>query len=755
MSAVVPVVETLSYRELLTVSVVNVAVCTACLIAFGIVRSIKRNRYFFAPLYHSVPEENTCPLHGEPSTAPNPTKPDVPDPGKGPIAWIYPTLKFRQDDMLATRGLDPVMHLRSLKLMFMILGLVAIPGLAVLVPIHATSTHQVKLPDGNYNNTDVTGVGALSMSNIPDQSPKMWAHVFSVWIFTLVACIMTYREYARYAHFRTQYNSENKAHNHSIMVKQVPSFITSSEHLESYFRRFFGTKIVSAHMPLPSNDLRKLLKKRDKAVLNLQRCETLAKEGPLKRHMHMQGARFWFSKKQDAIMYYGNKVEEINQQIEETRRTIGRQTPDKRKHNRSAGFVTFRSIGEAYVCAQSVLSSDDKSGKPVPAPDLDDVYWHHLTRLSIHASKALYLASLAFFTLVIIFWGASTAFLSSIANIDQMDKISWLKWLHTILSVSTFVEDIARKYLPFVLVVLLQSFLPDIIYGVLKLRGEPTRSRLEKSALKVHFTFLVFNVFLIFTITTSTFSIWNEILDLMKKSVPDLINTFGQTLPSGSTSFINYLLVYGLSSLPQQMLRIGPYIVSLVRTHTAVTRCEKWDASRPSYPLYGIWYANCLLVFLISITYSVIAPLTVVFGLLVLAIEYTIAKYRYMYVTPQRFHSGAYLWPMLYNRMIFCIIISHVTLIGVFSLKLFIPGVIATLPIPFLTLLFAKHTTKKYFYRSRFLPISEFPPVATAQGMVGNDGSYGHIQTSLKFKDAYMDPALSEAAYATDPTLNA
>lgn len=104
-----------------------------------------------------------------------------------------------------------------------------------------------------------------------------------------------------------RYTGENKAHNYTIMVKKVPEFITyvfliyvininvvsnsinnyncrSSEQLADYFKKFFGGKVVAAHMPLPSNDIRRLLKKRDKTVKHLQECETLTQNaGPLKQ----------------------------------------------------------------------------------------------------------------------------------------------------------------------------------------------------------------------------------------------------------------------------------------------------------------------------------------------------------------------------------------------------------------------------------------------------------------------------------------
>jgi hypothetical protein len=103
------------------------------------------------------------------------------------------------------------------------------------------------------------------------------------------------------------------------------------------------------------------------------------------------------------------------------------------------------------------------------------------------------------------------------------------------------------------------------------------------------------------------------------------------------------------------------------------------------------------------------------------------------------------MWPKVYNRMIAALVIAQFTILGVFSLKLFYPGIIATAPLPILSVLFALHTTKKYFARSRFLPVSEFPPVFRKGGeMARVSESWDHLESQDVFADAYKDPAMED-----------
>ncbi len=86
----------------------------------------------------------------------------------------------------------------------------------------------------------------------------------------------------------------------------------------------------------------------------------------------MRGMRFLFSKKQDAIVYYEQKLEKVNSDIEgmkslsfsfflvmflmvftECKKKVFQDRPkrDIQLHPHTAGFVTFRSMADAYLAA--------------------------------------------------------------------------------------------------------------------------------------------------------------------------------------------------------------------------------------------------------------------------------------------------------------------------------------------------------------------------------------------------------------------
>lgn len=61
-------------------------------------------------------------------------KPDVPDPGRGPFSWLTSTWQFHDEALLSARGLDALMHLRTMRLMIIILSSYCLISLGMLNP---------------------------------------------------------------------------------------------------------------------------------------------------------------------------------------------------------------------------------------------------------------------------------------------------------------------------------------------------------------------------------------------------------------------------------------------------------------------------------------------------------------------------------------------------------------------------------------------------------------------------------------------
>lgn len=102
---------------------------------------------------------------------------------------------------------------------------------------------------------------------------------------------------------------------------------------------------------------------------------------------------------------------------------------------------------------------------------------------------------------------------------------------------------------------------------------------------------------------------------------------------------------------------------------------------------YGVVYPQAILIFVITILYSVVQPLIVIFGAIYFGVAYIVYKYKLLFgkSTPFRFcrslheiplavfykpyESRGQAWPLTFVRLIWGIIIFQIFMIGILTLR--------------------------------------------------------------------------------------
>uniref|UniRef100_A0A383WQ20 ERD4-related membrane protein n=1 Tax=Tetradesmus obliquus TaxID=3088 RepID=A0A383WQ20_TETOB len=145
---------------------INGGVCCAFLIIFSILRIKPFTRKFYAP------------KRFDPEVRPKPKK--LPN---GLFSWIAPTLFYDEGEMLRTAGMDVVVMVRLLSYGWVLFAFCTFWCCALLMPINGTAGFLARLPP-----TPATSdLDLLSTSNVPQGSPRMWAHLISAYVVSLVA----------------------------------------------------------------------------------------------------------------------------------------------------------------------------------------------------------------------------------------------------------------------------------------------------------------------------------------------------------------------------------------------------------------------------------------------------------------------------------------------------------------------------------------------------------------------------------------
>jgi hypothetical protein len=142
-------------------------------------------------------------------------------------------------------------------------------------------------------------------------------------------------------------------------------------------------------------------------------------------------------------------------------------------------------------------------------------------------------------------------------------------------------------------------------------------------------------------------------------------------------------------------------------------------------------YSNGLLIFTITLCYSVMAPLIAVFGFLFFALSLLIDGYNLHRATEQRWQGGGKAFSFVLHHLMVSCIVFQVVMIGILSLSEYGGGV-ALVPLPFLTaaLWFVLHFGWSH--------VINYGPVDAATETAWRD-TIGETRMTL----AYRQPALA------------
>lgn len=663
-----------SYESFTTVLIINSCIGLGIFIVFGILRSFRRNSYFFAPNYYDQADTSAA----------------LPYPGKGLFSWIAPTVKFAEDELFTMRGLDAVIYLKFLKYMAILFLLLLPIGVGFLLPLDA---------NGNALE-DKDGVPALSLSNVPDNSSILWMHAIFAIYCTFVAFIVLYVFYDKYTKLRISWMKLDVARNYSVMYKGIPKDTLQHTTPMELFSQYFPGEIVDAQVGVRADGLRRLVKKWETINEKLQFARDALSENGARTTLRRPPV---CGTKVDAIDYYQQKLARLNPKIEAKRREVLTEV-----ENSQVGFVTFRTIGLATQNAQLLMDRDATKLVASPAPQPSDIYWKELElpRLWRPLVKPI---SWVLCAALILFWGSFVVIAQAVANLENLSHVKGFSWLSTVGSWNPALYGLVSGFLPALTIIILFALLPQILAAIVKIKGVYTHSQVKRSVLKYYYIFLVVNVFLVSILSGGTITIMKRVLHSTGSQILELL---GEALPAQSSFFINYILTYALFTYPMNMLRPGAFIMSKIKKMKARSRAECRKAERPQEFKYELLCGIQLLMFVIGFTYAPIAPFVLPWTVLFYLITWLFGKYLLIYVYNPEYDSGGLFWPVIFNRLVAGMALGQATLVGVFIFKTH-PAVFIVAPLPLISIGFGVAVNKLFNRPSTHLSMNEYPSAGT------------------------------------------
>ncbi|KAG8527415.1 uncharacterized protein KY384_007567 [Bacidia gigantensis] len=619
--------------------------------------------------------------------------PDLPT---GLFNWVGVFNKLPDTYVLNHHSLDGYLLLRYLKISVLITFVGCCITFPVLFPINATG--------GNGQ----TELNMLSFGNVKNPN-RYYAHTFVGWIFFTFVFYMVMRESIYYINLRQAYLISplyaNRLSSRTVLFTSVPEEMQN----EAKLRKVFGPQVKNLWIANDCKEIEELVTERDKVAMKLEAAETklvksantnrlkaAKKGGAAEAAIGADGddvdgesgsvaARFVQPKQRPTHRLkplIGKKVDTINWCRSELASLIPKIDALQTKLRAGEGkficsvFIEFYNQTEAQAAYQSLAHHQPLHMSPrFIGVSPEEIIWKNLT-INWASRIVRNILTTCFVSALIIFWAIPVAFVGAISNIKALSqgdntvtppKPPLLPWLSFINKIPPSILGVIQGLLPSVLLAVLMALLPIILRLMAKLSGKPSLSSIELRVQNSYFLFQVIQVFLVTTITSSASA---AVVSIISKPA-DALTLLSGDLPKASNFYISYFILQGLAISSGALLQlVGVILFKILGKFLDTTPRKMYKRFVTLSGLgWGTVFPVYTLLTVISLTYSVIAPLVMAFSTIGLYLIYLAYRYNLLFVFNSNIDCHGLVYPRALQQTTTGIYLAIVCLIALFAVS--------------------------------------------------------------------------------------
>jgi hypothetical protein len=418
----------------------------------------------------------------------------------------------------------------------------------------------------------------------------------------------------------------------------------------------------------------------------------------------------------------------------------------------STAFVTFKDRVAKSTAHQTLLSHEHFRMKVASAPAPGDVIW---SNVAIPTAQINYRRGLVEKLLMVgaFFWSLITGSIASVSNLDAMaEKYDWIKSYQ-----ETWAYSILNDYLAVLLLLILLNVLPFIFQFLSQeYEGVKLHSQVQTSVMGRFFYYQLANIYVSMGVGSISSSI-----QVVLQQPHMLLRIFGESLPTLSLYFATVMVVKTLTALPVEMLRVWTVAFVLpMRLCSNKKKCTRRELRSGVFGdapmLYGHIYPHVMMVLMIVVTYSTMAPLLMPFGVAYFGGAYIMYKYQFLYVYVNDYQSGGDMWYATFDRTLVILIGAVIIFIGYVAIRTeaeaFDNGYIPefkfgpfwfTIPLPFMISFFWRSCHETFMIPSQSLSIDSAVKI---------DAAHKARAPEKNFSDkCYRQPDLAEPQLRPEP----
>ncbi|XP_057521443.1 CSC1-like protein At3g54510 isoform X4 [Amaranthus tricolor] len=397
-----------------------------------------------------------------------------------------------------------------------------------------------------------------------------------------------------------------------------------------------------------------------------------------------------------------------------------------------AAFVTFKTRIGAALAAQSQHHPHPFLWITEQAPEPRDLLWKNLST----PSRRMLLYKIGFYlaaTLLTIFFAVPVAAVQGIAKFEKLKN-----WFPPAMALQLIpgLGSVVTGLLPGLILNGFIYIVPYSILGMAQLAGYSSTSQTEIKVCNMVFYFLVGNVFFLSLLSGS-------LLDELGESFShpgNFPNRLAHAVAAQADFFTTYILSDGLSGFSLEILQAGLLTWDAIKRHT-FCRGKKNSPYLYSLPYFRVIPFVCLCL-LIGMVYALVAPLLLPFLVGYLYTGYAVYMNQMEDVYPTVYETCGQYWPYIHSYIFVALVLTQITMIGLFGLKSKPGAVVATLPLLVFTLLFNEYC------KLRFLPSFCQNTIQDVKEDDETDEKEGTLEiNSRNAADAYYPPFLKPISF--------
>ncbi|XP_058225928.1 CSC1-like protein At3g54510 isoform X1 [Rhododendron vialii] len=641
------------------------------------------------------------------------------------VSWISRAIYVTEDEILEISGLDGLVFIRLFKFGINFFSICSLVGLVILLPLNYTAH------DGPSKSSDSMSMDSFSISNVDRGSDRLWVHFVCLWIISVYGLYLLYKEYDDILKKRIQQlcNNRHRPDQLTVLVREIPVCEEHKAHgccVEDFFSKHHAYAYGSYQILYDGKNLDELLKEAKRISRKIENL----RHHPVAKNRNKEFTLSDSIREDAKIARYGERLDALCQKIGhiQCRKLF-------EEKELPVAFVTFRNRWGAALAAQSQQNSNPLLWITEMAPEPRDVLWRNLAipykHLPLHKIGVYTAASLLtlFFTIPV----------TAIQGIAKYERLK--KWFPPAMAIRLIpgLGPVITGYLPSAILTGFIYIVPFAMLAMAKLAGYVSRSKKEIKACNMVFYFLVGNVFFLSLLS-------GTLLDQIGQSFThpkDFPSRLASAVSAQADFFMTYILTNGLAGFSLEILQPGLLIWDSLKSCT----CDREKGT--NLYLYSLPYYRYVplvsLSILIGMVYSVVAPLLLPLLIVYFFLGYVVFINQIEDVYETTYETCGQYWPYIHRYIFLAIVLTQISMMGLFGLKSKPAASFATIPLLLFTLMFNEYC------KMRFNPTFFNYPVQEAKRNDELDEKSGLLEANYqKALDAYCPPCLRPVKFTLE-----